>query len=60
VPTDPRLHYIDVATLLLDHGGQPRSDVFIEDGLHLNPQGYRAWATVVRPILLDAFPAEAP
>lgn len=52
---DPRLHYLDVAAPLLNADGEPRNDVFVFDGLHLNATGYAAWAEVVRPILLEAF-----
>jgi hypothetical protein len=48
---DARLHFIDVATPLLDADGEPRDDVFIVDGLHLNEKGYRAWTEAVAPVL---------
>lgn len=48
---DPALHYIDVATPLLDAKGEPREDVFVLDGLHLNATGYAAWTEVVAPVL---------
>jgi lysophospholipase L1-like esterase len=49
--TDERLRYIDVASVLLDEQGEPRDDVFLLDGLHLNAEGYAAWTAVVRPVL---------
>lgn len=51
----PRLHYLDVATPLLNSSGTPRDDVFLLDGLHMNGEGYAAWTAVVRPALIQAF-----
>lgn len=49
---DPRLSYIDIATPMLDGNGQPRAELFLEDGLHMNQQGYAIWLQAIRPILL--------
>jgi lysophospholipase L1-like esterase len=43
--------FIDVATPMLDADGQPRPDLFIEDGLHMNSRGYALWTRVVAPYL---------
>lgn len=48
--TDPRLEYADLATPLLDDDGNPK-DVFVEDGLHLNEEGYRLWQQALAPYL---------
>ncbi len=53
---DERLHYVDLATPLLA-GGEPRDDVFLFDGLHLNGTGYAAWTEVLRPLLVRAYDA---
>lgn len=55
---DPRLHYIDIGPALLDEQGQLREQLFRWDGIHLNAEGYERWTAVIRPILLEAFPAE--
>lgn len=52
---DPRLHYVDVGTVLLGSDGEPSADFFRFDGLHLNADGYAAWTKVVKPVLLDAY-----
>ncbi|MBK7948340.1 MAG: hypothetical protein IPK00_06265 [Deltaproteobacteria bacterium] len=52
---DPRLHYLDVGTVLLGSDGEPSADFFRFDGLHLNAAGYAAWTKVVKPVLLDAY-----
>lgn len=48
-----QLHYIDIATRMLTADGRPRSDLFVDDGLHMNAQGYRMWSSVLRPILTE-------
>ena len=43
------LHYVDVvATMLAD--GKPK-DIYVGDGLHMTPDGYRLWTAVVRPVV---------
>jgi lysophospholipase L1-like esterase len=39
----PGVHYLDAQTGLLDAGGNPRPDLFVKDGIHLNDDGYRIW-----------------
>lgn len=46
---DPRLSFVDVGSVLLGADGQPKKEMFVADGLHLNDAGYRAWAAIVRP-----------
>ena len=51
---DDRLFFIDVATPLLGpNGGPPPESLFIEDRLHLNPDGYAIWTDIVRPVLYE-------
>lgn len=42
------LGYVDVFTPMLDAGGRPRGDLFVEDALHLNAAGYALWTGIVR------------
>jgi lysophospholipase L1-like esterase len=35
--------YIDVFTPMLDTNGNPRRELFVEDGLHLSKAGYEVW-----------------
>jgi lysophospholipase L1-like esterase len=46
-----RLRYLDVATPMLGSDGKPRSELFAKDGLHLNEEGYKLWASALLPIL---------
>ena len=43
----PRLHFVDVATPMLGPDGQPRPELFVEDGLHMTPAGYDIWTRLV-------------
>lgn len=45
------LEFIDVDAPLLGPDGRPRADLFVEDGLHLSPEGYRIWTDLVTPYL---------
>jgi lysophospholipase L1-like esterase len=46
--------YIDVWPFLLDANGQPRSELFLEDRLHLNAAGYDQWASAIVPVVQQA------
>jgi lysophospholipase L1-like esterase len=41
--------YIDVWNPMLDEKGDPKSDLFIQDNLHMNDKGYDIWKTVFLP-----------
>jgi lysophospholipase L1-like esterase len=43
-----RLTYIDTATPMLGADGRPRPELFLEDGLHMNAQGYQIWSDLLR------------
>jgi lysophospholipase L1-like esterase len=45
----PQAYYIDVCEAMLDASGQPRRELFLEDGLHLSRAGYRLWAQLLEP-----------
>jgi lysophospholipase L1-like esterase len=49
---DKRLSYADVYSVMLD-GDTVREDIFIQDRLHMNEQGYALWDEVIRPMLLQ-------
>lgn len=52
---DPLLHYIDVASAMLDAEGNVRQELFTGDALHLNAEGYAVWTKILRPILINDF-----
>lgn len=41
------LSYIDVWNPMLNNSGEPMSDIFIEDDLHMNAKGYQIWGKVI-------------
>jgi lysophospholipase L1-like esterase len=43
--------YVDTAPAMLGSDGQPRKELFRDDGLHMNPKGYEAWNAILAPIL---------
>jgi len=51
IKSDGRLSYIDVVKPMLGDDGEPRRELFKKDNLHLNDEGYRVWAGVVKPFL---------
>jgi len=46
-----KLMFIDVFTPMLGSDGEPRKELFVPDGLHLNAKGYELWNSVVKPFL---------
>jgi lysophospholipase L1-like esterase len=52
--SDKRLQYIDIVPPMLDAHGNPRGDLYVWDGVHMNPQGYAIWTSVVKDVLRDA------
>ncbi len=51
VESTPGLYFIDVSELLLDPNGQPRTEFFREDALHMSKAGYDRWIPVLRQAL---------
>ena len=43
--------FINVFPLMLGPDGQPKSDIFVEDRLHMNAKGYAIWREAVAPCL---------
>jgi lysophospholipase L1-like esterase len=50
--TDSLIHYVDVATPLLDSNGEVMTDIFVEDDLHLNEKGYLIWGEAIKNALM--------
>lgn len=49
--SDQRLTYLDVFTPMLGENGEPRRELFLDDMLHLNDEGYRLWTSLLKPLL---------
>jgi lysophospholipase L1-like esterase len=43
VDDDDRLEFVDIAAPMLGADGQPRTELFRDDGLHLSAAGYDLW-----------------
>jgi lysophospholipase L1-like esterase len=43
----PHRYYIDIHSRMLQPDGEPDVTLFLDDGLHVSPKGYRVWRTVL-------------
>lgn len=43
-------HYVDIFPKMLTHDGRPRPELFVQDMLHMNRDGYRIWVEELRPV----------
>jgi lysophospholipase L1-like esterase len=50
--THPYVSLVDVFTPMLKDG-KPRPELFVADNLHMNPDGYKIWTALIRPLLAD-------
>ena len=50
----PRLKFINVFPHMLGADGLPRPEIFSEDRLHMNEEGYKLWREIVAPYLINA------
>ncbi len=48
---DKRSAFLDVWRTMLDAKGEPRTELFVTDMLHMNPAGYALWTPLLRPLL---------
>lgn len=49
---DPNLYVIDTSHALMGSSGEPDSENYRRDGLHLSEQGYRIWREIIRTRLM--------
>ena len=49
---NPLLSYADVWSPMLN-GRKLKTDLFIEDGLHMNQKGYDLWYTAVKDLVTN-------
>jgi lysophospholipase L1-like esterase len=45
------IHYVDIASKMLDANGSARPELFLADGLHMNREGYAIWVEALQPLL---------
>jgi lysophospholipase L1-like esterase len=48
IASDAQLSFIDLFEHMLSGEGRPRSELFVDDKLHVNAQGYELWASLLR------------
>lgn len=48
---DRRCVYVDPWPSMIGKDGTPKPEFFVEDGLHMTPEGYKAWTEMLRPHL---------
>lgn len=46
--TQDNMHFISTSEQFLNEEGLPRTELFIEDQLHLNRDGYRLWSQIIK------------
>ncbi len=51
--TTPHTYFIPTASHYLHPDGTPRPELFVDDKLHLNSDGYRLWSSLIRRRLDD-------
>jgi lysophospholipase L1-like esterase len=50
--TKKKTAYVDVYREMIDDEGKPRTDIFLEDNLHMSKDGYAIWKKLIQPYLL--------
>lgn len=50
--SDPQFYFADIATPMLNKQGKANAGFLVSDGLHMNPEGYAVWTSIIRPILM--------
>lgn len=48
---DERLAFADIWTPMLNETGRPKKNLFVDDNLHINHEGYQVWKEVILPML---------
>jgi lysophospholipase L1-like esterase len=51
VASQPNLHFIDLWDAMLGPDGLPREDLYTDDRIHPNQEGYRVRVRIMRPLL---------
>lgn len=48
---EPHAEFIDITKVMQDSNGNVRKDLFVEDMLHMTPEGYQLWTSVMNPYM---------
>ena len=46
--SNEKLHYIDITSVMIKEGTTLKDEIFIGDGMHMNPLGYELWDPIIR------------
>ncbi len=57
---DPHCYFLETASRFLDEHGKPRAELFVEDQLHLNEDGYQVWAELFDAAFRKVLPTYTP
>lgn len=49
------VRFLDTSTPMLTEGGTVDDDLLVDDGLHMNANGYAIWTDVIKPVLIAAY-----
>lgn len=49
--TQQDIHYVDITAAMQDAEGKPRIALYKDDGVHMRPEGYAIWTSVIKPIV---------
>lgn len=52
--TEQQYTYIDITKVMYDEEGNLRTDIFKEDNLHMNAEGYKLWTAIIKPLLIQS------
>ena len=44
--------YVDITKVMYNEAGNLRTDIFKEDNLHMNAEGYKLWTAILKPLLI--------
>ena len=50
--TQKKAHFIDIYPAMLQANGAMREELFLEDRLHMKPEGYAIWKKIIQPYLI--------
>jgi hypothetical protein len=48
---EPNEELIYITKVMQDSNGNVRKDLFVEDMLHMTPEGYQLWTSVMNPYM---------
>ena len=49
------VQFLDTSTPMLSEDGTVMDGLLVEDGLHMNANGYAIWADVIKPVLMSSY-----